>query len=170
MATAPNFLPLDEYMNTSYSPECEYIDGILVERNVGKGRHAFTQLNLGAELRQQARPKGLVVTSEHRVRVSAGRVRIPDICVLEQLEEVVTRPPVLCVEILSPDDRWSHVNGSIADYQKMEVPYVWVIDPYRLRAWIFELDKPPVEVQNATLAIPELGIAVSLSDVLPPAE
>ncbi|MBV9081036.1 MAG: Uma2 family endonuclease [Acidobacteriaceae bacterium] len=168
MATAPNFVSFDEYLNTSYSPDCEYIDGAILERNVGKGRHAFTQLSLGAELRQQARSKGLVATSDHRVRVSAMRIRIPDLCVLEQLEEVVTKPPRLCVEILSPEDRWTRVNAAVADYQEMGVPYVWVIDPYRSRAWIFELDNPPLEVRDGNLTAPALGVEVRLIDILPP--
>ena len=43
MATQPSVLSLDEYMETSYSPECEYVDGLVVERNVGKFKHSYTQ-------------------------------------------------------------------------------------------------------------------------------
>ena len=51
MATAPGLIPIEEYMHTSYSPDCEYIDGIIVERNVGLGRHSFTQARLLPALR-----------------------------------------------------------------------------------------------------------------------
>lgn len=34
MATAPGLMPIEEYMQTSYSPDCEYIDGVVVERDV----------------------------------------------------------------------------------------------------------------------------------------
>jgi hypothetical protein len=30
MATAPQLVSLDEYLHTSYSPDCDYIDGVLV--------------------------------------------------------------------------------------------------------------------------------------------
>ena len=167
MATAPNYVSLEEYMQTSYSPDCEYIDGEIRERNVGQGKHAFTQLGLGAELRQRLTGRGLIVTVEHRVRVSPGRVRIPDVCVVEELEEVITKPPLLCVEVLSPDDRWSQVNSSISDYRLMEVSTVWVIDPYQRRAWIFENEAPPVEVQDGRLRAQALAVEISLAEVLP---
>src|SRR5438067_5420809 len=121
MATTAVPATLDEYMSTSYSPDCEYIDGLVVERNVGKGKHAYTQLRLGIKLTEQTQPKKLVVVVEQRVRISATRVRIPDVCVVEELEEVVTKAPLLCVEVLSPDDRWNRVIASVSDYQTMGV-------------------------------------------------
>ena len=39
-------VPIEEYLNTSYSPDREYRDGILVERNVGKKSHAWLQAPL----------------------------------------------------------------------------------------------------------------------------
>lgn len=100
MATAATTITLDEYMSTSYSPDCEYIDGILVERNVGQGKHAYTQTQLAQKLIELTRRRKLVVLVEQRTRVSATRVRIPDVCILEELEEITTKPPLLCVEVL----------------------------------------------------------------------
>ncbi len=42
MSTAVH-LPLAEYINTDYEPDCEYVDGVLEERNVGKTKHGTTQ-------------------------------------------------------------------------------------------------------------------------------
>lgn len=167
MATAPSLTSFEEYMATSYSPDCEYIDGVVLERNVGQGKHAYTQGETLVKIREQIGPKGLMALPELRVEVAYRRVRIPDICVIGQLEEVVTIPPRLCVEVLSPDDRWSRVNASISDYQLMGVPCIWVIDPYSSRAWIFEGDNPPLEVQDGRLVAQGLGIEVALPDVLP---
>lgn len=50
MATAPGLIPIEEYMHISYSPDCEYIDGVIVERNVGLGKHSFTQGEVLARL------------------------------------------------------------------------------------------------------------------------
>ena len=170
MATASNLVPFDEYMHTSYSPDCEYVDGVILERNVGQGRHAFTQSRLLLKLTEGTAIRKLIVLVEQRTRVALGRVRIPDVCVVEQLEEVISKPPLLCVEVLSPDDRWTRVNASIADYQSMGVQYVWVVDPYNSRAWIFELDHPPVEATDGALTARALGLEIPLSQVLPPAE
>lgn len=158
---------MDEYMSTSYSPDCEYVDGIILERNVGKGKHAHTQTWLAIRLNELLRGKGLSALVEQRVRVAPTRVRIPDVCVVQGLEEVPTTPPLLCVEVLSPDDLWSRVNASISDYQLMGVPCIWVVDPYSARAWIFEQENPPVEVQDGRLTAQGLGIEIQLSDVLP---
>jgi Uma2 family endonuclease len=166
MATTAAFITLDEYMSTSYSPDCEYIDGVVVQRNVGQGKHAYTQSRLLLEL-TQLMEKGRIVLVEQRVRIAATRVRIPDVCVVGELEEVVTKPPLLCVEVLSPDDRWSRVIASVGDYQMTGVPCVWVIDPYQLKAWTFESDNPPLEVKDGRLTARSLGIDVHLADVLP---
>ena len=37
---------LEEYLNTSYDPDVEYVDGVLVERNVGDWLHSLTQRNI----------------------------------------------------------------------------------------------------------------------------
>src|SRR5579859_4154183 len=33
-------IPLEEYLHTSYSPDREYRDGVLIERNVGENPHS----------------------------------------------------------------------------------------------------------------------------------
>ena len=45
MATAAR-LPLtpEEYLGTSYKPDCDFADGQLRERNVGEGQHALFQM------------------------------------------------------------------------------------------------------------------------------
>jgi Uma2 family endonuclease len=111
--------------------------------------------------------KKLIVLVEERTRVTRSRVRIPDVCVVQGLEEVVTKAPLLCVEVLSPDDRWSRVIASISDYQIMGVPSVWVIDPYQVKAWTFESENPPFEVTDGRLTARSLGVEVQLTDVLP---
>lgn len=165
MATAANLVSLEEYLRTSYSPDCEYIDGTILERNAGLGRHAFTQTNLLFKIHDQL--GRTFILPAVRLQVSTSRVRIPDVCVVEKLEEVITNPPLLCVEVWSPDDRWSRVNASIADYQTMGTPTVWVIDPYESRAWIFERESPPVEVQDGRLTSQALNIEIRLADILP---
>jgi Uma2 family endonuclease len=170
MATAPSLVSLEEYMATSYSPDCEYIDGVLLERNVGQGKHAYTQGAMLMKLVELLMPKGLMAMIELRVRVARTRVRIPDLCVIGQLQETVTIPPRLCVEVLSPDDRWSRTNISIRDYQAIGVPCIWVVDPYSGRAWIFDDENPPAEVHDGRLVARQLGIEVPLAEILPPPE
>jgi Uma2 family endonuclease len=167
MATIALPITLDEYMNTSYSPDCEYIDGVVVERNVGQGKHAYTLSKVLLKLTALTADKKRVLLVAQRTQISEKRIRIPDVCVVEELEEVVTKAPLLCVEVLSPDDRWNRVIASVSDYQAMGVPCVWVIDPYQAKAWTFESENPPIEVKDGRLTAQSLQVEVQLVDVLP---
>jgi Uma2 family endonuclease len=47
---------------------------------------------------------------EQRVQIKATRVRIPDVCILAENaphEKIIRTPPLLCIEILSPEDTMS---------------------------------------------------------------
>jgi Uma2 family endonuclease len=43
--------------------------------------------------------------------------------------DVLAEPPVLIVEILSPDDTYSDTQKRADDYQRMGVETIWIIDP-----------------------------------------
>ena len=45
MAAAPVFVPVEEYLQSSYSPDAEYIDGQIVEREstMGENEHSAWQ-------------------------------------------------------------------------------------------------------------------------------
>ena len=72
MATSTR-LSLLEYMKTSYQPDREYVDGELVERNVGKWEHARLQALLAAWLLSQEKTWLVKVATEQRVQGSATR-------------------------------------------------------------------------------------------------
>ena len=38
--TISDLLTLEEYLRTSYRPDCEFVDGVLEERNVGEYEHS----------------------------------------------------------------------------------------------------------------------------------
>jgi Uma2 family endonuclease len=78
------------------------------------------------------------VFPEQRVQVSPTRFRVPDVCVVagaEPTEQVLTVAPFICIEILSPEDRFSTTLKKCDDYLKMGVPYVWILNPEDNRAW-----------------------------------
>jgi Uma2 family endonuclease len=45
---------------------------------------------------------------------------------------IVTRPPYLCVEILSPEDTAVETMEKVREYLQFGVAWVWVIDPVSL--------------------------------------
>lgn len=130
MATTA-LISLAEYMQTSYRPDREFIDGEVRERNMGKWDHARLQALLTNWLGSQEPEWGVMVATEWRTRVSSTRVRIPDVVLVtdEEQPDVLTDPPVLIVEILSPDDSYTDTQERAADYRRMGVETVWIIDP-----------------------------------------
>ena len=131
MGTA-TLVSIEEYLRTSYEVDCDYVDGVIEERNVGEWSHGDLQSELAARLRSHGREWNIRAATEIRVRVSPTRVRIPDVCVISRgrpVEQVVVTPPLLCIEVLSPEDRWSRVEKRIEDFLAMGVPRIWVFDP-----------------------------------------
>lgn len=130
MATALQ-IPLHEYLGISYRPDREYVDGEVRERNVGKYEHARVQALLAGWFNRHEKAWGVQVVTEQRVQVSSTRVRIPDVALLANgaQPDVIVDPPVLVIEILSPDDSYSDTQERAQDYRAMGVETVWIIDP-----------------------------------------
>ena len=130
MATVSH-ISLQEYLGTSYKPDCEYVDGEIRERNVGKWEHARVQWLLALWFGNHEKEWGITGSTEQRVRVSASRVRVPDLVVLiaGPQPDVLTDPPLLVIEILSPDDSYSDTQERAKDYREMGVETVWIVDP-----------------------------------------
>lgn len=71
---------VEEYLITSYDPDVEFVDGVLVERNVGDWLHSLVQSNILFALRRKY--PHLKVVAELRSSVAPTRYRLPDVCVL----------------------------------------------------------------------------------------
>lgn len=91
---------MEQYLSTSYRPDCDYVDGEIPERNAGELPHSDTQGNVYFRLRQLP---GLArrVLPEQRIQVATDRFRIPDVCVVREgalRTKILRQPPLLCVE------------------------------------------------------------------------
>jgi len=140
MGGATTLVSVDEYLHTVYEPDCDYVDGILVDRNVGEKDHAKLQREILIYLHERSKLWNIFVIQELRVQVSPTRYRVPDICVVvgpEPDEQIFTKPPFLCIEVLSPEDRMSRMQDRINDYLAFGVAYVWVVDPRTRKAWVY---------------------------------
>jgi Uma2 family endonuclease len=138
MSTA-TLISVEEYLATSYSPDVELIDGKLVERNLGEYDHANLQSALVTLLRNRGREWKIRAVVEQRIRVSAKRYRIPDVCVVSRdqpIEPVFTRPPLVCIEVLSKDDTLRSLEDKVDDYIAVGVGNIWVLDPAKRRAYV----------------------------------
>jgi Uma2 family endonuclease len=124
-------IPVSEYLQSSYQPDCEYIDGEVRERNVGKWSHARVQWLLAAWFARHESLWNVIGSTEQRMQVSPTRIRVPDLVLLRPgpQPDVLNAPPLLIIEILSPDDSYSSLQERCQDYLAMGVETVWIIDP-----------------------------------------
>ncbi len=160
-------LPLSEYLGHTYDPDCEYIDGVLLERNVGEISHSDAQGRTCVFVRTQIR--GFWSGVEVRVQVKAERFRIPDVTIVRggmPSGRIITSPPEVAVEVLSPDDRAAGIQDKIDDYLAFGVACVWVIRTDTHRAWIHTSDGSR-EVKDGVLRNPAGDIAVPLNAIFP---
>jgi Uma2 family endonuclease len=167
MATG-TLLSEEEYLHTSYEPDCEFEDGVLIERNVGTWEHGKLQAALAAYFFNRRKAWNLYVVTEVRTRARAGKYMIPDLCVVagpEPTDRVLQTPPLLWIEILSPEDRPLRVNRKVQAILEFGVPYVWVIDPETLESELHTADKH-TPLEDGVLRIPGTPIEVPLNGIL----
>ena len=138
MSTAA-LVSISEYLSTSYRPDRDLIDGQLIERNVGEYDHSHLQGALITWFTNRQREWNIRVLPEQCIRVSSTRFRIPDVCIIsrdQEIEPVFTKPPLVCIEVLSKDDTLRSMQDRIDDYLAFGVPNVWVLDPVARRAYV----------------------------------
>ena len=166
MSTA-TLVSVSEYLETCYRPDCDYLEGEVLERNVGEFEHSRLQLLIGGYLLAREKKWGIVVTTEWRVQVKPARFRIPDITVVQgprPSSPILTEPPFLCIEILSPGDSMRQMQSRIDDYLNFGVPNVWIVDPLDLRAFHYNTDGMS-EAKDGVLRTHDPDIEVPLREL-----
>ncbi len=167
-------IPLEEYLTHTYHPDREYVDGELVERNVGEYFHSLLQLLIGHCLEVQREKTGILFRTlpEQRMRVREGfdtqrRYRIPDVMVLPpgyRKTGVTLDPPVLTIEILSPDDRLKDLVSKSQEYVEFGVALVIIADPYARRVYrVFSHGAEEIVNQQVEFMIEGTTIAIDFA-------
>ena len=163
--TAP--ISVEEYLRTAYEPDCDYVDGEVIERNVGERDHSVLQREFVYYFRARRQELKTHVYVEQRVQVSRTRYRVPDVCVYvgdDPKDQIFHTPPFLCIEVLSPEDRVARTQVRIDDYLKFGVPYVWVIDPISRRVWAYSSDGSR-EIKDGMLRTENPTLTVDLAEI-----
>lgn len=70
---APALRSIEEYLRTSYSPDVDFVDGEIEERNLGEYEHAKVQSFVAQLFMKHEETWGTDVLVEQRIRVSATR-------------------------------------------------------------------------------------------------
>jgi Uma2 family endonuclease len=138
META-TLVSVEEYLRTSYPDgDREYVDGRVVERNMGEFDHSHWQTRIAFYLLLHYKQYWSGV--ELRVQVKSTRFRVPDVTLIRGATPgtgVLTVPPLLVVEVLSRDDRAGDLQEKIDDYLAFGIPFVWVVNPRTQRGFIY---------------------------------
>jgi hypothetical protein len=74
MAARP-LTPVSEqnYLGSSYQPDCEFEDGVLIERHVRNEKHSWMQIALGSYIFRRRRAWGVTGYTQQRVRIQGLR-------------------------------------------------------------------------------------------------
>ena len=167
MSPTGTLVPVAEYLASSYRPDCDYLEGEVRERNLGERPHSLVQAYLVRVFGVNGRAWKVWVQPEQRIQVRPERYRVPDICVLKRdapFENIVTHPPLLLIEVLSPGDSLGELQERVNDYAGMGVRHIWAVDPVRRSAY---LASPAgfVQPQGRELAVEGTPIQISLDEL-----
>ncbi len=159
-------MDVDEYLHTSFDgPDCEYLDGEVVERNVGEKPHGRVQTRFGYLLMQMEAKLGIQVITEIRVPITARRFRVADLAVWRAGNignRIPNVPPFLVTEILSPEDRITRMQPKIQEYLGIGTEWIWLVDPEERKAITYSQSNPAGTLCDLLCtANPDIEIALS---------
>jgi Uma2 family endonuclease len=165
MAASAALMPVEEYLALTSKPYCEYRDGVLRQKAMPTYKHGKMELRLGNLINRL--DCGFEATPEQTVRLGERKYLVPDVAVqrtAELQQPYPTKPIHLCVEVLSPEDRFSETIAKCEEYHAWGVPTCWVIDPEEKQAWEYRAGGRPHQIpSDGRIATDE--ISLSLADV-----
>ena len=163
---ATTLVSVEDYLRTSYRPDCDYVDGQVVERNLGEKDHSKLQSRLLFWFMLRQEQLGIWAVVEQRVQVSARRFRVPDVCVTcsEPPDQIFRQPPHICIEVLSKDDSVAGMQERMDDYLAFGVRHVWLIDPKTRRAWTYTSDGS-IEAKDGILRATNPDVILPLAEL-----
>jgi Uma2 family endonuclease len=166
MATVQTkLLTAEEFYEWANRPEnrdkyCELERGEIVEMSRPGKRHGLVCANVAGILRNYVvqRKKGYVCSNDTGVIVERGpdTVRGPDVMLFEDaaaVEEVDEKygekPPVLAVEVLSPNDTYGKIARRLQEQERFGTRLIWVLDPDARNVVVYKLGQREQVVEEA---------------------
>jgi Uma2 family endonuclease len=163
----------------------ELVRGQLVERNTGAessrvGGRLCSRLDRFCEEHNL----GIVWPADNGYQCfpyDPGLVRKPDVSFVRHgrlpgdvaPKGWVKIPPDLAVEVVSPKDRVYELDEKLADYRRVGVPLVWVINPESRIVTVYQIDRPiRLLFEDDELSGEDVipGFRCPLREILPPRE
>jgi Uma2 family endonuclease len=150
-------LTVEQYLKSHYEWEPEYVRGELIERAMPTKIHAKLVYLLSRRLPDQVH--GFV---EFRMRLQEGVFRIPDLAVFrDEPDDFPATPPLVAVEVTSPDDRLSEILRKCEEYRAWGVPNIWVIESEMRKFYVYTAGLSEVD----RFQLPEFGFSVTAASL-----
>jgi len=121
----------EDYLRMTFEHDAEFVHGEIVERAMPDEIHSAIQFLILLRFGGLVHSYPLYPRPEIRMKVAPNAYRIADIAVFAGLhpQPVPETPPLVIVEILSKDDRYSDLMQKLEEYREWGVANIWVIDP-----------------------------------------
>jgi Uma2 family endonuclease len=167
MPAGATLVSVEEYLRTDYKPACDYIDGVLRQKSMATYKHGKVQARLIALIDAL---RDFDAIAELTCWIREGKYLVPDVTVqrvTDIQDPYPTRPVHLCIEILSPQDRFSDTVAKCGEYHEWGVRYCWIVDPEEKRCWEYHAGSRPALIppDGRIAAGP---IILSHADIFPP--
>ncbi len=157
-------ISVEEYLRTSFDgPDREYLDGEIVERGLPNLPHSKAQKRLILWFVGMEETLSLHCFPNLRLRISERRYRVADLAVFqgEPAEDVPSSPPLVAIEILSPDDRFAGVLAKLEEYRTWGVAHVWFVDPISRKLYVYTAGLS----ETSAFRLPEHGVELAASEI-----
>ncbi len=157
-------IPVEEYLRSSFDgPDREYLDGELVERGMPNLPHSNAQKRLILWFGGLEETLSLHCFPDLRLRISERRYRVADLAVFrgKPAEDVPSSPPLVAIEILSPDDRFAEVLMKLEEYRAWGVAHVWFVDPISRKLYVYTASLS----EKPEFRLPEYGVEIAASEI-----
>jgi Uma2 family endonuclease len=167
-AFEPQLMTMEQYLRTSFRPDCDFVDDHIEERNLGETTHSLLQMEVGFWFRSHRSEWNVRTMTELRTRVGASRIRIPDVTVAyddaAMAERVRETAPLIAIEILSPEDRLPRVLVRLEDFARMGIQNIWLLDPEERVAFRYT-ESGLKRVEGSRIEVPATEIYMDLGEV-----
>ncbi len=152
-------LTADQYLKMHFEElEPEFVHGELIERPMPTSLHAWLTHLLSMRLHEA----GFCLAGV-RCRLPEDVFRIPDLAVFATFpERIPTSPPLIVVEIISPDDRYYDLMKKLDGYRAWGVHHIWIVEPETRKFHVYE-SRGLIEAQQFELS--EAGIRIAADEL-----
>ncbi|HEY9860969.1 MAG TPA: Uma2 family endonuclease [Candidatus Obscuribacterales bacterium] len=151
--TATALLTFEEYLAYDDGTDNHYelVDGRLERMNPPTIAHLLIARFLEQTLQQEIQRLSLpwVALREAGVRTGPRKSRLMDVCVVTQQQArelqnesaIFQTPPLLAIEIVSPESVKRDYRYKRSEYAALEIPEYWIVDPLAIQISLLVLEE-----------------------------